>query len=143
HDVERAAALEAGRSFLVQEVHRHLDVDGGVTRHAQEVDVQGRVLHRVELEVARDGAGLAAVDVDLEHGGQETAGEDQALRLVEVERDRLRRFAETVDDCGDTALTANGTGGPLADPLASRGLELLDSGHGFDPLWSRNRNGRA
>src|SRR5690606_17278014 len=80
HDVERAAALEAGRSFLVQEVHRHLDVDGGVTRHAQEVDVQGRVLHRVELEVARDGAGLAAVDVDLEHGGQETAGEDQALR---------------------------------------------------------------
>src|SRR5690606_7048527 len=26
-------------------------------------------------------------------------------------------------------------GGPLADPLASRGLELLDSGHGFDPSW--------
>ena len=46
------------------------------------------VLDRVELVVARDGAGLLAVDVDLEDRGQEVAGEDQPAGLVEVEGDR-------------------------------------------------------
>ncbi len=93
HDVERAAALEARRGLLVDEVDRHLDPDLLAFGEAQEIDVDRQVLDRVELVVARDGAGLLAVDVDLEHRGQEVAGEDQPAGLVEVEGDRRRRGA--------------------------------------------------
>jgi hypothetical protein len=115
-------------------VHGHGDADRLALGEAQEVDVDGEVLHRVELVVARDGAGPAAVDVDVEHRRQEVAGEDQLPCLVEVDRDRLRRFAAAVDHGWYLALAPNGPGGPLAGPVARHGLELLDITHGCGPL---------
>ena len=56
-----------GRGLLVDEVDRHLDPDRLAFGEAQEIDMDRQVLHRVELVVARDGAGLLAVDLDLEH----------------------------------------------------------------------------
>src|SRR5215210_1651630 len=88
----------------------------------------------VELVVARDRAGLAAAHVDLEDRGEEVAGEDQLLRLAEVEGDRLRRLAASVDDGGNMALATNGPGGPLAGPVARHGLDLLCFAHGRGPL---------
>ena len=80
-----------GRLVLADHVHRHHDLDRLALGEAQEIDMDREVLDRVELVVARDGAGLLAVDVDLEDRGQEVAGEDQLLGLVEVEGDRRRR----------------------------------------------------
>ena len=57
--------------------------------------------------------------------GEEVAGEDQLVGLVEVEGDRRRRGAAAVDDGGYAALATNGPGGPLADPVARHGLNLL------------------
>src|SRR5215210_6967175 len=133
HDVERAAALEARRGLLVDEVDRHLDPDPLAFGEPQEIDMYRQVLHRVELVVARDGAGLLTVDLDLEHGGEEMPGEDQPAGLVEVEGDRRRRGAGAVDDGGYAALATNGPGGPLADPVARHGLKLLHGSHGRGP----------
>ena len=91
------------------------------------------VPHRVQLVVARDRTGLLAVHVDLEDRGQEVAGEDQLLGLVEVEGDRLGRLARAVDDGRNLALATNGPGGPLAGPVARHGLDLLDIAHGRGP----------
>ena len=86
--------------------------------------MDGEVPDRVELVVARDGAGLLAVHVDLEDRRQEVAGEDHLLGLVEVEGDRLGRLAASIDDGGNLALATNGPGGPLAGPVARHGLEF-------------------
>src|SRR5215211_3400351 len=96
----------------------------------------------VELIVARDRPGLAAAHVDLEDRGEEVAAEDQLLRLAEVEGDRLSRLAASVDDGGNMALATNGSGGPLAGPVARHGLNLLHSAHGRGPLSLKKTEGR-
>ena len=50
-DVEHAAALDAGRRFLVGEHDRHVDVDLAMFADAQEIDVDRAARHRVELDV--------------------------------------------------------------------------------------------
>ena len=57
--VEHAAALEARRLLLVDEVDRHRDGDLGVLGDAQEIDMQRPVGDRVELDVLGQGAGRA------------------------------------------------------------------------------------
>ena len=49
---------------------------------ALEVDVDGQVLDRIELHLARDHAALLAVDVEVEHGRQELAAPDQLGQLA-------------------------------------------------------------
>src|SRR3546814_6686184 len=73
HDVEHAAALDAGALILVDEVHRHLDVDAGGGGDAQKIDVDRLVAHRIELHVARQHALGLAVHLPVEKGGKETA----------------------------------------------------------------------
>ena len=77
-----------GDVLLADHVHRNHDLDGLALGEAQEVHVDGEVAHRIELVIARDGADLLAVDLDLEDRGEEVTGEDQLLGLVEVEGDR-------------------------------------------------------
>ncbi len=140
-DVEGAAALlDARGRVLVDEVHRHGDRHGLARDDPQEVDVHRHAGDRIELEVARDGAQLAAADGDLEHGGLEPAGIDQRAGTDEVDGDGDRRLARAVDDGGNLALATNGPGGPLADPVACHGLKRLDGAHRRDPSdsWSRN-----
>ena len=64
-DVDRAAALDAGRLVGIEHVHRDVDADDGAFRHAQEIHVHRQILHRIELEVARDHAMLGAVHVEV------------------------------------------------------------------------------
>ena len=53
HDVQHAAALDAGRRRFVLEVDRHLHGDDRVGPDAQEVEMQRLVRHRIDLHVAR------------------------------------------------------------------------------------------
>ena len=98
--------------------------------------MQRRVLDRLELEITRNGADYGAINIDFEHGGQEVAGIDQTVGLGIVERDGESGFATTVNHGGNLASTTNCAGGPLATRRARRSLDLLHSGHVFDP--SRN-----
>src|SRR3546814_16733073 len=83
HDVEHAAALDAGALILVDEVHRHLDVDAGGGGDAQKIDVDRLVAHRIELHVARKHALGLAVHLHVDKGGKETALGQQLHRSEE------------------------------------------------------------
>ena len=54
---EHAAALDAGRLVLVDEVDGHVDVDLGVLADAQEIDMDREIPDRIELVVLRAGPG--------------------------------------------------------------------------------------
>ncbi len=76
HDVQHAAALDAGRLVLVDEMHRDVDIDLGVLADAQEVDMQREVLDGIQLIVLRQDLYLLAADVDRGDRGQEPAAVD-------------------------------------------------------------------
>ena len=88
----------------------------------------------VELIVARQDTLLAAVDVELENRGQEVAGVDELVELLEVDRNRLGLFAAAINDAWNAAFATNRAGGPLAYPAARHGRELLDRCHVEYPL---------
>ena len=54
---------------------------------AQEIHVHRQVLHRVELEVARNDPVLGAVHVEVVHRGEEVSGIDALLELGMIDRD--------------------------------------------------------
>ena len=139
HEVDRAALLEAGRSVAVGHAHRHRDAHARARLEAEEVDVHRRVGDRVELVVARQHALLAALDVDLEDRGQELTRIDELVEVFEVDRDRLGRLAAAIDDSRNAAFATNGAGGPLANPAARHGRELLDRCHVVYPFSSAPR----
>ena len=97
---------------------------------AQEVDMHRPVGDDVELVVARKHALLASVDFELEDRGQEVAGVDELVDVLEVDRDRLGLQSAAIDDGGNAAFATNGAGGPLACPATRHGRELLDRCHG-------------
>ena len=96
----------------------------------QEIDMDGKVLHRIELEVARNDAVLGAVDVEVVDRGEEVSGIDALLELGMVDRDVERRLAVAVDHARHAAGATLCPGGPLAGPRARRRLHLLDGRHG-------------
>ena len=85
HDVQGAAALDAGRLVEVDEVNRDLEAELRAGTEPQEIDMDRRVLDAVELVIARDHPLLAASDVDLEDRGQEVARVDVLVGLAVVE----------------------------------------------------------
>ena len=92
HDVEHAAALQAGRKRIVDEANRNLDADAAVLADAHEVDVDRLILDGIDLQVARDDAAFLAFDDDLDHGRGEVALEDLLPEVVVVEGDGLGRL---------------------------------------------------
>ena len=83
----------------------------------------------VELIVARQHPLLAARDVEFENRRQEMAGVNELVELLEIDRNRLGLFAAAIDYTRYAAIAANRAGGPLADPVARHGRELLDRCH--------------
>ena len=133
HHVQDAAALQAGRGHMIDEVHRHVQRQGGAFADAQEIHVNDEIAHRIELEILRDRADLLAVHLDLDEMGEESAGMQPVRQLALVEGDGKRRLLVAIDDGRDLVLTAHGAGGPLADPVAHLGLELRELSHEGTP----------
>ncbi|MNL30145.1 hypothetical protein D3C87_1518650 [compost metagenome] len=125
NDVENAAGLEARGLLFVDEVNRNLNGDLAVLGDAQEVNVHGEVADRIQLVVLRQDADLFAVDVDDRNGGHETAGVDLHRHVLGGQRDRKRGLLVTVDDSRDKTVATKFTGGPLTNPFARLGLELI------------------
>src|SRR5690606_30646975 len=110
-DVEGATALQARALLLVDEGHVDLDVERGVGTDAQEVDVQGVVLDRVELVVARNDAVLLAIDVEGDDVGEEATVVDALHRVLVGDGDGQGGLLLTIDDGGDEPLTTQCTSG--------------------------------
>ena len=144
HDVEHAAALDAGRLVFVDEVNRNVDVDFRVLADAQEIHVNRVVVDRVELEVLREHGDLGAADVDGRHGGQEPAAVDLVVDILVGQSDRQGRLLVAIDDCRHFTVAADCTGGPLTDLFARFGLELVRIvAHGISfRLLERRRQSR-
>src|ERR1700719_51034 len=87
------------------------------------------VLNGIELVIARDGPLLGAAHIELEDRGQEMPGIDQLVQFAIVERDRHGGVAAPVDDAWNAAFTAHAAGGPLACPVARRGVKGFRPGH--------------
>ena len=112
-----------GRGVFVDEDHRHVDMDLGVLRKAQEVDVQRSVGDRMESDVLGQRAQGLAADLDIDDRVEEVAGAELAAQFLLFDVDRQRFFIAAIDDGGDTAFATQCTGGSLACPFARLGRQ--------------------
>ena len=117
HDVEHAAALDAGRRRFVPEVDRHLHGDDRLGPDAQEVEMERLVRHRVDLHVARQDLVARALDVDLKPVVEVTFLVQFALDRFRLDRDHDRGLLVAVDHGGNQSLATAGTGAPFAGPI--------------------------
>ena len=92
--------------------------------------MDGQILHRIELEVARDDSLFTPVEVELVNGGEKTAGIDALFEIGMIHRNVERRLAVAVDHARHAASAALRPGGALAGARPRHGLDLLDSRHG-------------
>src|SRR4029079_1881446 len=141
-DVDRTAALDAGRGFRAPHPHRDVDADGRAFAEPHEVDMHGRVLHRVELEVARDDAMLFAVELDVIDRGEEMAGIDALADFRMIERDADWGLVVAVNNARHAAGATLGPGGPLAALRACRRFQFPDGSHGLSLYCFCNKNSR-
>ncbi len=114
HDIEHAAALQAGRGRLVEEAHRHLDIDQGVLADTQEIDVDGKVAHGIELHAVGDHPHLGAVHVEGEDGALEVPGVELLGDRPIVHGDGLRLMLVAIKDAGNAPVAACGAGATFA-----------------------------
>src|SRR5579883_1056022 len=129
HDVNRAAALDAGGLVSINDANRNAHPEGGPFAQPHEIHMNRRVAHRIDLEIARDHPVLGAVYFDVVKTGQELAGVDPLAQLRMVERDVERGLIVPIDYAGHAARTANGPGGPLTGLRARHCLDFLDGRH--------------
>src|SRR5262249_42061594 len=93
------------------------------------IDMDGKIAHRIELEVARDDAMLAAVELEIVDAGEKPARIDLLPQIRVVERNVDGRLAVAVDDAGHAAFATHRPSGPLTGPRARRRLDFLDGRH--------------
>ena len=120
-DVENAAALEAGRGFLVIETHRHVDRDLGVLADAQEVDVDRPARNRVEVDRLGQRAVRLAGDVDHHDRVHEVAGRKHLAQKLLFDVNRKRLFLLAVNHGRHPAIAAQCSRGSLASPFTRLG----------------------
>src|ERR1700687_2948200 len=71
-DVDGAAALDARRTFRVHDVQGNADADGRAFAEPHEIDMNRKIAHRIELEVARNHAVLVALEIDVVNRGEKS-----------------------------------------------------------------------
>ncbi len=133
HDVEHAAALDAGRTLFILEADRDVDVHLAVLADAQEVGMQRTVGDRVELHVLRQRADRLAAQLDHHDGIHEVAGAELADEELLLDVDALRLLTSAVDHGGNAAFAAQMTGGSLASPIARLGRQSKLIAHNMSP----------
>ncbi len=131
HHVHDATALQARRSGLIDEAHRHRHGNQGVLAHAHEIHMDGEVAHGVELHVARDDARLGPLHVEREHGALEVAGMELLEDRLIVDGDGLRRVLVAVENAGNASLAANLARAALAGARPYPSLEFHRLSHDF------------
>ncbi|MNV68043.1 hypothetical protein D3C71_1608730 [compost metagenome] len=134
HHVEGAAALETGALLFVDEFHMHIDMQRGIARHAQEVDVDRLIHDDVELVIARDHLVDGAIDVEVEDVRLEATGIDELQRVLIGHGNGDGGLLVTIDNSGNTSLTTHFASGPLAHSVTRLCLEHFGLSHGIFPF---------
>src|SRR5262249_24472841 len=129
NDADRAATFDARRLIGVAHTDGNIDADGGALAQSHEIDMQGHVAHRIELEIAGNYPMLHALHLDIMDGGEKVPGIDALAQIGEIKRDRQRRLAVAIDDPGYAAGATLGPGGPLACPRTCRRLDQINARH--------------
>src|SRR5262249_9788018 len=129
HDIDSAAAFDAGRLVGVDHPNRNAHPDGGAFAKPHEIDMDRYVPHRIDLEIARNHAMPGAVHVHIVKARQELARIDALAQFRMVERDVERGLIISIDDTGHAARATYGPGGPLAGPRTCRRVDLFDGRH--------------
>src|ERR1700684_11290 len=111
-DVDGAAALHAGGGFRVLDVQGHADADGGAFAEPHEVDMERKITHRIEMEVARNHAVLLALEIDVVNRGEEPAGQDALAQIGIVDRDGYGGLVVAIDHSGHSPGATLCPGGP-------------------------------
>ena len=101
NDVQDAAAFQAGRGILVDELNRHIDVDPRRTAHTHEIDMRRKIANGIDLDLARDNALLLAVDVEQIDRRKEMPGLIVLQHILVFQRHICRRGLAAVNDAGD------------------------------------------
>ena len=140
-DVQRAAALQAGRVFLVAEVHRHGDLDQLVRVDPVEVEVHRLVGDRVQLSTSLAMTGWVSLAVLQGHQvAQQLAGVERLAELVGASRAMATgSLLAAVEDAGHHAGAAGVARAAGAGALAHFNVQN-DIGHGL--ASKRNRRAR-
>ena len=131
NDIEYAAALDTRRCFFIEEVNRYMHVHHRLGRYAQEVDVYWLVTDRIKLEVLWKDLDRLAIQKDVGNCRLETAAVNLVVQRLVVEGNRDWRLLVTIDDSWHFTVAANFPGGPLTNPFARLGLELVCFAHGI------------
>ena len=101
NDIEHPAAFQAGRRRFIEEAHGHLDGNHRIFAKSQEIDMDRKVAHRVELDRTGDHPRLLALDVEHEDRALEMAGVKLLVDGPIIDRDRLRLLLVAVDNAGN------------------------------------------
>ncbi len=89
NDVDGAAALDAGRGLRVHDVQGNADADGGAFAEPHEIDMDRKITHRIEMEVARNHAVLLALEIDVVNRGEEPPRQDALAQVGIVDRNEM------------------------------------------------------
>ena len=131
HDVEHAAAADAGRFLLVDEGDGYEKGDFRVGGNPEEIHMDRNIPHNVVLEVARNGAHLPALQLQVHERGEEPSSPDRAkeFALQELHVDGL--LVPAIDDPGDVAGAPDGTRSTLAGGYPGFKRQCRRLGHGW------------
>src|SRR5579864_2052134 len=114
HDVDRATALHAGRDFGLQNVQRNADANSRAFTEPHEIDMNRKIAHGIEMEVARNHAVLLSLQIDIINRGEEPAGENALAQFAIIDRNGHGGLAVSIDHSGYSPGATLGPGGPLA-----------------------------
>ena len=137
NDVDGAAALHARRTFRVHDMQGNADPDGGAFAEPHEIDMERKIAHRIELEVARNHAVLVALEIDVVNRGEKPPRQNALTQLGIVDRDSERGLVVAIDHSGHSAGATLCPCGPLAACRTRGRLQFLDGRHLRKSLFSK------
>ena len=103
-----------GADFGVLDVQGNADANGGAFAEPHEVDMDRKITHRIEMEVARNHAMLFAFQIDVVNRGEEPAGQNALAQFGIVDRDGHGGLVVTIDHSGHSPGATLCPCGPLA-----------------------------
>src|SRR5262249_22006680 len=128
-DVDGPTAFHSGGLVGIHHVDRNAYANLRPFAKSQKIDVNGQILDRVELKVARDHPVLGAVDIEIVDGGEKAAGIDALLELGMIDRDVQGRFTIAVNHARHASTAKQRPSGAPTGELARRRLHLLGRRH--------------
>ena len=105
-DEELTAGLHSGA--VAEDVQRHVDGHGLVSRDSQEVSMDGIVSYRVELKLVKDSQIVLAIDVEVHDVAVGSVGESLEVSCIYREENVLDSVA--VEIAGYLTLSADALG---------------------------------